>query len=99
MVFKETEKREFFMKIFIRRLLMVLLCVISFSPGLLHACAVCFGDPKSPLTIGAKAGVALMLGVLGVVLGGILAAIIFFARRAKLAEVQEIIKRESQALR
>ena len=69
-------------------------------PGLLFvrdltACAVCFGDPRSPLTLGAKAGVFFLLGVVGFVLAAILAVTIFWMRRAKLVEVQNILHGQS----
>jgi len=52
------------------------------------ACSVCFGDPNSPMTHGAKAGVTVLLGFVGVVLGGILAVTVFWIRRARLLELQ-----------
>jgi hypothetical protein len=61
----------------------------------LPACSVCFGDPKSPLTLGAKAGVFFLLGVVGVVLGGILAVTIFWMRRAKLVAVQNLLHHQA----
>jgi hypothetical protein len=66
-------------------------------PDFVQACAVCFGDPSSPLTLGAKAGVLFMIGVLGVVLGGILAAIIFFIHRSRIVQVQSILHPENQS--
>ena len=46
------------------------------------ACSVCYGDPDSNLTLGANAGVLVLLGVVGVVLSGLAALIIFWMRRA-----------------
>ena len=46
------------------------------------ACSVCYGDPNSAMTQGAKAGVLVLLGVVGVVLTGIASLLIFWARRA-----------------
>jgi hypothetical protein len=65
------------------------------TAGDLLACAVCFGDPDSHLTLGALAGVAFLLGVLLAVLGGIFAVIIFWMRRARLVEVQAILHEDS----
>lgn len=56
-----------------------------------YACSVCFGDPKSPLTLGAKAGVFFLLGVVGFVLAAIFGVTLFWMRRAKLVEVQNIL--------
>ena len=46
MVFEEIKKRELFMK----RFLIAISAFILSSPGFAQACAVCFGDPNSPLT-------------------------------------------------
>lgn len=47
------------------------------------ACAVCFGDPSSPMTKGAVAGMLCLLGVILFVLAGIAATGITWARRAR----------------
>ena len=54
--------------------------LLSAHPAL--ACSVCFGDPDSALSQGAKAGVLVLLGVVGTVLLGVASLIIFWARRA-----------------
>jgi len=46
------------------------------------ACSVCYGDPNSPLSQGAQAGVLVLLGVVGAVLTGLAALLIFWMRRA-----------------
>ena len=46
------------------------------------ACSVCYGDPNSAMTQGAKAGVLVLLGVVGVVLMGLASLLIFWMRRA-----------------
>ncbi len=50
------------------------------------ACAVCFGDPNSQMTKGAIAGVLLLLGVVGSVLGGIVAVSFTWIARARQLE-------------
>lgn len=50
------------------------------------ACAVCFGDPNSDMIKGVKAGVLLLILVIGGVLGGIVAVAFTWARRAKALE-------------
>lgn len=95
MVPEEIEKRELFMKLFRSLLVLFVGATGMILPDLAQACAVCFGDPSSPLTIGAKAGVLFMIGVLGVVLGGILAAIIFFIHRSRIVQVQSILHGEN----
>jgi hypothetical protein len=57
--------------------------------ALILACAVCFGDPNSPLTQGAKAGILVLLGFIGTVLGGIVAVTLFWIRRAKMLEAAQ----------
>ena len=54
--------------------------LLSASPAL--ACSVCYGDPNSTMTLGAKAGVLVLLGVVGVVLTAIASLLIFWMRRA-----------------
>ncbi len=50
------------------------------QPGL--ACSVCYGDPNSAMTQGAKAGVLVLLGVIATVLTGFASLLIFWMRRA-----------------
>lgn len=51
------------------------------SPAL--ACAVCFGDPDSPLTKGALMGVYVLVGVVSFVLAGITATGVFWIQRSR----------------
>lgn len=51
------------------------------SPAL--ACAVCFGDPESPLTKGALMGVYVLVGVVSFVLAGITATGVFWIQRSR----------------
>lgn len=93
-VSKKIEKRELLMKRFYRIALTVLVtCFLSFQD--LCACSVCFGDPNSPIVHGAKAGVAVLLGIVGAVLCGIGAVAIYWVRRARLLEVQAALRGES----
>lgn len=50
---------------------------------LLLACAVCFGDASSQQTQAQNAGIFVLLGVTGVVLGGLVAMSISFWRRGR----------------
>ena len=90
MVFEEVEECELPVKKVAWILFPALLLVKELS-----ACSVCFGDPKSPLTLGAKAGVFFLLGVVGFVLAAIFAVCLFWMRRAKLLEIQNILHRDS----
>ena len=54
--------------------------LLSAQPAL--ACSVCYGDPNSAMAQGARAGVLVLLGVVGVVLLGLASLFIFWMRRA-----------------
>ena len=47
------------------------------------ACAVCFGSPDSALTQGAKAGILILLGVVGAVLAWVVGVTLYWVRRAR----------------
>jgi len=64
----------------------------------LWACAVCFGDPNSPMVTGAKMGVAFLLGVVLLVLGAIVGVGFFWAHRARLLRVEAALRGESLTL-
>ena len=53
------------------------------SPLLVLGCSVCYGDPASPLTIGAKAGVLVLAAFIVAVLFAFIGVILFWARRAR----------------
>jgi hypothetical protein len=63
----------------------------------LLACAVCFGDPNSPMVHGAMAGVWFLLGVVGFVLSSILGMTFYWIRRARLVQLQEILRGEESS--
>ena len=56
------------------------LFLLKFAPTV-QACAVCFGDPESPMTKGAAAGVIVLVGVVGFVLVGIMGVTAFWIHR------------------
>jgi hypothetical protein len=94
MVFAQVERCELFM--ILKKIVFAALLAFFCIPQISNACAVCFGDPSSPLTLGAKAGVFFLLGVVVVVLGAIVGVGIFWARRARLLEVQQILHHDSK---
>ncbi len=61
-------------------LLVCLAALLTAQPVL--ACSVCYGDPNSSLSLGAQAGVLVLLGVVGTVLTGFASMLIFWMRRA-----------------
>jgi hypothetical protein len=50
---------------------------------LFTACAVCFGDPSSPLSKGVAAGVAFLIAVIGSMLAAIAFTAYRWVRRAR----------------
>ena len=58
--------------------------VLLAAPRLALACPVCFGQNNTPLGNAVKAGVILMLVLVGVVLAGFAAFIVNLNRRARL---------------
>ena len=63
--------------------LAILVCLgvlLSAEPVL--ACSVCYGDPNSAMVHGARAGVLVLLGVVGTVLTGLASMLLFWMRRA-----------------
>ncbi|MFQ5462918.1 MAG: hypothetical protein ACE5E5_09865 [Phycisphaerae bacterium] len=55
-----------------------------------EACAVCFGDPNSPLTKGALWGVAVMAGVIGSVLACIAGTGLYWIHRSRKLRATDI---------
>ncbi len=87
-----------------KRLASISLAILAF-PGVLLcaqpvlACSVCFGDPNSAMTLGAQAGVLVLLGVVGAVLTGLASLLIFWMRRAAHLKAQvEAVEEASQAV-
>jgi len=67
--------------------------------NLLLACAVCFGDAGPQQTQAQNAGIFVLLGVTGVVLGGFVAMSFCFWRRARRYQAaQEIISQIPEGL-
>jgi hypothetical protein len=52
-------------------------------PQISLGCAVCYGDPSSPMTAGLNQAIIFLLGVVGLLLSIILSAIVYFYRRSK----------------
>ncbi len=67
-------------------LLVCMVALLTAQPVL--ACSVCYGDPNSAMSHGARAGVLVLLGVVGVVLLGLASMMIFWMRRAAKLESQ-----------
>ena len=66
----------------LKMLLAALLCAIVLSPAVAPACSVCYGDPDSSQTKGLMWGIAVLLGVVGTVLGGITTFFVYLAKKS-----------------
>ena len=75
----------------------VALVGVALTPTTTRACAVCFGDPESPLVKGAAAGVLVLVGVITFVLLGVAGTGMFWVHRSRrLARVEDEAKVESK---
>jgi hypothetical protein len=54
------------------------------APAAAQACAVCFGDPESPLTKGMNAAILFLLGCITTVLAGFASLFLYWMRRSRL---------------
>ncbi|MCH7591593.1 MAG: hypothetical protein IH989_02280 [Planctomycetes bacterium] len=73
------------------------LAAVASATTEVHACAVCFGDPNSPMVKGAAAGVLVLVGVISFVLLGVAGTGMFWVHRSRrLARGVEEAKTESE---
>ena len=61
--------------------LAVLVLLQSQAPAL--ACAICYGEPGNPMTVGLQKGVLILIGAIAGVLVAFAALIVFFAVRSR----------------
>ena len=66
------------------KLIITISFVLLSVPQISYACAVCYGDPESPMTAGMNQAILLLLGFISFVLTCILSAGIYFYKRTKL---------------
>jgi len=64
----------------------VIVLLTPLLPDIANACAVCFGDPNSPLVKGARLGILFLGGVVVLVLGTIAGVAFTWSRRARALE-------------
>jgi hypothetical protein len=67
-----------------KALLAVLVLLMLAVPRAALACPVCFGQSDSPMAQGVNMGIFFLLGVIGVVLAGFAAFMVYLARRARM---------------
>ena len=66
-----------------RQFLLTIGILIFTIPELSHACAVCYGDPQSPMTAGLNQAIFFLLGVIGFILTIVISIGIYFVKRSK----------------
>jgi len=74
-------------KISIRHIAAAAFFALAVSAGSASACAVCFGDPESPLTKGMAAGIWVMLGCIGALLAGFAGVFLYWMYRSRHIEL------------
>ena len=62
-----------------------LLAVTLAAPRVSWACPVCFGDPNSPMAIGASWGILLLLGITAGVLSAFAGFFLYLMKRSRMA--------------
>jgi hypothetical protein len=76
----------------------VFAALATVAPTPVEACAVCFGDPNSPMAIGASWGVLLLVGVTAAVLSAFAGFFLYLVKRSRMALGQRVeLSRSSQA--
>ena len=67
------------------RAVLTVLALTLAAPRMSWACAVCFGDPNSPMAIGASWGILLLLGVTAGVLSAFAGFFLYLLKRSRMA--------------
>jgi len=74
------------------------MAVVFAIPRLAWACPVCFGDPSSPMAIGASWGILVLLGITAGVLSAFAGFFLYLIKRSRLALGEQIeLSRSPQA--
>ena len=66
-----------------RRAVSAAMFAVIVSASSAGACAVCYGNPESPLTKGMAAGIWVMLGCIGFVLAGFAGVFLYWMYRSR----------------
>jgi len=62
---------------------MALLVAILLAPAAAEACAVCYGAPESPMTLGMNNAILTLLGVVGALQAAFIGLFVGFWRRSR----------------
>ncbi len=71
---------------------LALLAVTLAAPRVSWACPVCFGDPNSPMAIGASWGILLLLGITAGMLSAFAGFFLYLMKRSRMAVGAERIE-------
>ena len=94
MVPSQAQERELPVRRFAGFLAVCVFTLSSIAPAA-NACSVCFGDPESPMSKGATAGVFVMVGFIGFVLFGIAGTAAFWMVRCRKVSFARTLGRTS----
>ena len=67
------------------RTVLTVLAVTLAAPRMSWACPVCFGDPNSPMAIGASWGILLLLGITVGMLSAFAGFFLYLMKRSRMA--------------
>ena len=67
------------------RTALAVLAVALATPRLSWACPVCFGDPSSPMAIGASWGILVLLGITAGILSAFAGFFLYLIKRSRVA--------------
>ena len=81
------------------RTILAFMAVALATPRLSWACPVCFGDPNSPMAIGASWGILLLLGVTAGMLSAFAWFFLYLMKRSRMALGSERIESQSPQAR
>ena len=67
------------------RTVLTVLALTLAAPRMSWACPVCFGDPNSPMAIGASWGILLLLGITAGMLSAFAGFFLYLMKRSRMA--------------
>lgn len=74
------------------RTVLTVLALTLAAPRMSWACPVCFGDPNSPMAIGASWGILLLLGITAGMLSAFAGFFLYLMKRSRMALAGERIE-------
>lgn len=71
--------------------LLAVAALVFASAGEAGACAVCYGNPESPMTKGLTAGILVLLGCILTLLGGFASMFLYWMSRSRRLSALELV--------